>query len=155
MSPTASHRLADHFNLQRFVNAQESIYDDVIAELRAGQKTSHWMWFIFPQIQGLGVSSTSREFAISSTEEAKAYLAHPVLGQRLTECCQLVLQVKGKSARQIFGSPDDMKFRSSMTLFANAAPDVEIFQSALSQYFAAGPDPLTTRAIAAQKQPQP
>jgi uncharacterized protein (DUF1810 family) len=147
MSSTASGRPADHFNLQRFVNAQNPVFAQVLSELRAGRKTSHWMWFVFPQIQGLGLSATSREFAISSLEEAQAYLAHPILGPRLVECCQLVLQIEGKSGRQIFGSPDDVKFHSSLTLFAETGPDSGAFQSALDKYFAGVPDPLTLRHV--------
>src|SRR4051795_362744 len=108
----------DAYHLERFVRAQNGVFDQVLAELRAGYKSSHWMWFIFPQIRGLGRSPVSIEYAISSREEAKAYLRHPVLGPRLEECTRLVLLVEGRTALEIFGSPDDMKFRSSMTLFA-------------------------------------
>ena len=108
----------DPFDLQRFVDAQETIYEQVVSELRSGQKRSHWMWFIFPQIRGLGGSDMSRKFAISSIEEAKAYMANPVLGARLRACTQLVNAVKGRTASAIFGSPDDMKLRSCLTLFA-------------------------------------
>ena len=111
----------DRFPLQRFVEAQEPIYDRVRHELRAGRKESHWMWFIFPQIAGLGQSATSIRFAVASLDEAKAYLAHPVLGQRLRECAAIVAGVEGRTAREIFGPVDEMKFRSSMTLFAKAA----------------------------------
>ena len=111
----------DPYNLERFVSAQEPIYRQVLSELRSGMKTSHWMWFIFPQIRGLGRSPVSIEYAISSREEAAAYLQHRVLGPRLKECTRLVLHVTGRSAEEIFGSPDDMKFRSSMTLFAQAS----------------------------------
>lgn len=129
--------------LARFVSAQDRIYPQVVSELRSGIKTSHWMWFIFPQIRGLGRSPVSIEYAISSREEAAAYLQHPVLGPRLKECTRLVLDVKGRSAEEIFGSPDDMKFRSSMTLFAQVAPDDDIFARALQQYFGGVPDQLT------------
>ncbi len=111
----------DPFNLQRFVEAQQPIYAEVLAELRAGRKASHWMWFIFPQIQGLGQSSIAREFAISSLAEATAYLGHPVLSPRLRECTELVNRVKGRSIEEILGSIDGLKFRSSMTLFAKTS----------------------------------
>ena len=141
MSPKGSDR--DQYNLERFVSAQHSTYAEVVSELRAGMKTSHWMWFIFPQIRGLGRSPVSIEYAISSREEAAAYLQHPVLGPRLKECTQLVLDVENRSAEEIFGSPDDMKFRSSMTLFAQVSADDDIFNRALRQYFGGVPDQLT------------
>ena len=134
---------ANPYNLERFVSAQHSIYAEVVSELRAGMKTSHWMWFVFPQIRGLGRSPVSLEYAISSREEAAAYLQHPVLGPRLKECTRLVLDVEGRSAQDIFGSPDDMKFRSSMTLFAQVSPDNGIFARAPQQYFGGEPDQLT------------
>jgi uncharacterized protein (DUF1810 family) len=141
MSPNGFDR--DQYNLERFVSAQDSIYAEVLSELRAGMKTSHWMWFIFPQIVGLGRSPVSVEYAISSREEAAAYLQHPVVGPRLKECTQLVLDVENRSAEEIFGSPDDMKFRSSMTLFAQVSTDDDIYARALQQYFAGVPDQLT------------
>lgn len=141
MSPNGSER--DQYNLERFVSAQDSIYAEVVSELRAGMKTGHWMWFIFPQIRGLGRSSVSIEYAISSREEAAAYLQHPVLGPRLKACTRLVLEVENRSAEEIFGSPDDMKFRSSMTLFAQASADDDIFIRALQQYFGGAQDQLT------------
>jgi uncharacterized protein (DUF1810 family) len=141
MSPNGFDR--DQYNLERFVSAQDSIYAEVLSELRAGMKTSHWMWFIFPQIRGLGRSPVSVEYAISSREEAAAYLQHPVVGPRLKECTQLVLDVENRSAEEIFGSPDDMKFRSSMTLFAQVSTDDDIYARALQQYFAGVPDQLT------------
>src|SRR5271165_7208327 len=109
--------MTDPFNLQRFVEAQAPVYHEVCRELRAGRKESHWMWYVFPQIAGLGQSPTSVRFAISSLGEARAYLAHPVLGPRLRECAEFVLEVEGGTAREIFGSIDEVKFRSSMTLF--------------------------------------
>jgi uncharacterized protein (DUF1810 family) len=124
----------DPFNLQRFVDAQRDEYDDVCAELRAGRKSSHWIWFSFPQMKGLGVSSTSDWFGISSLSEAQAYLRHPVLGARLRECTELVNRVEGRSLREIFGSPDDLKFRSCMTLFAHATEENRIFLDALRKY---------------------
>jgi len=127
--------MPDPFNLQRFVNAQDPVYSRVVGELRGGRKYTHWMWFVFPQIAGLGRSATAEAFAIASLAEAKAYLEHPLLGGRLRECTRLVLDVEGKSAREIFGQPDDLKFRSSMTLFARAAPDQSLFRDALLKYF--------------------
>jgi uncharacterized protein (DUF1810 family) len=135
--------MADSFNLERFVDAQAPIYEQVCRELKAGRKESHWMWFIFPQIAGLGQSPMSIRFAIASLDEAQAYLAHPVLGTRLRECARLTLDVEGKTARDIFGPIDEMKFRSSMTLFAWAAPGDEAFQRCLNKYFAGDPDPAT------------
>ncbi len=133
----------DPFDLQRFVEAQAPVYERVRAELRNGCKHSHWMWFVFPQIAGLGHSAMAQRYAISSLDEARAYLGHPVLGQRLRECTRLMVQVDGKSAHEILGSPDDMKFRSCMTLFARAAPQDEIFGAALDKYFGGGADAST------------
>jgi uncharacterized protein (DUF1810 family) len=124
----------DPFNLSRFVEAQAPVIERVRAELRAGQKRSHWMWFVFPQIAGLGDSAMAARYSISSLEEARAYLAHPVLGPRLRECTQLVLGVQGRSVDAIFGHPDNLKFHSCMTLFARAAPDEPVFADALQKY---------------------
>jgi uncharacterized protein (DUF1810 family) len=135
--------MADSFNLQRFVDAQEAVYEQVRREMQAGRKESHWMWFIFPQIAGLGHSPMSIRFAIASLDEAKAYLAHPVLGVRLRECARLTLDVEGKTARDIFGSIDEMKLHSSMTLFARAAPEEDVFHRCLDTYFAGHSDPAT------------
>jgi uncharacterized protein (DUF1810 family) len=137
----------DPYKLNRFVEAQDPVYRRVLTELGRGCKTSHWMWFVFPQIEGLGTSAMARRFAISSLEEARAYLQHPVLGPRLEECTGLVCEVSGKTIHEIFGSPDDMKFRSSMTLFALAAPERGIFDEALKKYFAGQKDPLTLDRI--------
>ena len=126
----------DPFGLQRFVDAQRAVYERARAELASGQKRTHWMWFIFPQIAGLGSSHMAQRYAISSRAEAEAYLAHPVLGPRLSECTRLVTAVDGHSINEIFGSPDDMKFQSSMTLFAHATPDNQEFMDALQRYFA-------------------
>lgn len=134
---------SDSFDLQRFVDAQEAVYADVCRQLRAGRKQSHWMWFIFPQVAGLGSSPTAQRFAIKSVDEAAAYLAHPVLGPRLRECIRLTLDIEGSSAKQIFGWPDWMKFRSSMTLFAEAAGDNALFLSALETFFEGEPDTAT------------
>ena len=135
--------ITDPFDLERFVDAQAPVYEQVRREMEAGRKQSHWMWFIFPQIAGLGQSPMSVRFAIASLDEAKAYLAHPVLGARLTECARLTLEVEGRNARDIFGSIDEMKFRSSMTLFAEAAPDEDIFRRCIDKYFAGVADPAT------------
>ena len=136
------------YNLQRFVDAQQPVFAGVIVELGQGRKRSHWMWFIFPQLKGLGRTAQSTFFGISSVQEAAAYLQHPVLGPRLTQCTQLVNAVEGRSAEDIFGEIDAMKFRSSMTLFANATPahttpENQIFTDALEKYFAGEFDPLT------------
>lgn len=130
-------------DLQRFVRAQDEVYSVVQAELRAGTKRSHWMWFIFPQIAGLGFSAMAQRYAIASLAEANAYLAHPVLGERLRECTRLVLAVQGRSINAIFGSPDDLKFHSCMTLFAKAAPDEPLFKDALKKYFDGASDTAT------------
>jgi len=137
----------DSYNLQRFVDAQDPIFDRVRSELRNGEKRSHWMWFVFPQIQGLGYSMTSRKFAITSLDEAKAYLAHPILGPRLIECAQLVNGVKDRPIGRILGSPDDMKFHSSMTLFATVAPENPVFSEALQKYFEGSRDRATIQKL--------
>lgn len=135
--------MIDPFNLQRFVAAQTPVFADVVSELAAGEKQSHWMWFVFPQIAGLGLSPTSTLFAIASLDEAKAYVAHPVLGPRLVECATLALNASSRAARQIFGAVDAMKFRSSMTLFSRAAPDVVVFARCLDVFFDGEGDPAT------------
>ena len=135
--------VGDPFDLQRFVDAQERVYPTVLDELRAGRKRSHWIWFIFPQVGGLGSSPTAVRYAISSLDEARAYLRHDVLGPRLHECTQLVNAVQGRSIGEIFGSPDDMKVRSSMTLFARATPDNGDFVELLARYYDGAEDPLT------------
>ena len=140
--------MEDRHDLQRFVKAQDSVYEQVISELRAGRKCSHWMWFIFPQISGLGHSDMAQRFAISSLEEAIAYLDHSVLGARLEECARLVNAVNGKPIEQIFGHPDDMKFHSSMTLFARASPANQVFSQALKKYFAGRLDASTLERLA-------
>lgn len=133
----------DPFDLERFVAAQASAYDDARRELLAGRKTGHWIWFVFPQLAGLGRSPTAQKFAIGSLDEARAYLAHPVLGPRLVDCTEIVSAIPKRSLNEIFGYPDDLKFRSSMTLFAAAAPDVPAFPQALDKYCDSEPDPLT------------
>ena len=139
--------MTDDFDLQRFVDAQEPVYGHVIDELAAGRKTSHWMWFVFPQVAGLGMSSMSRRYAISGLPEAAAYLAHPILGPRLRECTALVNAIQGRTIREIFGSPDDVKFRSCMTLFGEAAAGEEIFATALRTYFGGKPDSRTLAVL--------
>ena len=134
---------SDPHNLQRFVDAQASVFAQVLAELRAGRKRSHWMWFIFPQIAGLGSSDMAQHFAISGRAEAEAYLAHPTLGPRLRQCTELVNQVPNRTASDIFGYPDDLKFRSSVTLFGSVAPAEPAFAAALLKYFAGKSDPAT------------
>ena len=135
-------------DLERFVQAQDSggTYQRAVAELRSGRKTTHWMWFIFPQIAGLGRSATAQAYAISDLAEAQAYLAHPILGPRLIECAEIVAAQQGRSAAQIFGGIDAIKLRSSMTLFAHAAPDQTIFQQVIDQYYD-GQDPETERRL--------
>ncbi len=133
----------DRFQLQRFVTAQQPVYETVLGELRAGRKRSHWMWFIFPQISGLGHSLTSQTFAVSSLAEAAAFLAHPVLGPRLRACATLVASIEGRSVEEIFDDPDDLKFHSSMTLFAHAAPGEPIFGACLQKFFGGQPDART------------
>lgn len=135
--------MTDSYDLQRFVDAQQPVFDAVCAELRAGQKRSHWMWFVFPQLKGLGRSETARRFAIGSIAEARAYLAHPLLGPRLHECTALLLTATEPSINAILGSPDDLKFHSSMTLFARAAEDPTPFNACLNRYFGGRPDPVT------------
>ena len=134
---------SDPYDLQRFLDAQRGLYAQARAELARGAKESHWMWFIFPQLKGLGLSRTSLFYGISGKAEALAYFRHPVLGARLRECTALVNAVEGKTIGQIFGSPDDMKFRSSMTLFAHITADDEDFRLALGKYFRGEPDPAT------------
>ena len=126
---------ADPFDLHRFVSAQEGSYDTALAELRSGQKRTHWMWYIFPQIDGLGYSPTAKFYAIKSPEEARQYLEHPVLGPRLLTCAEAVLSVEGRSVSEIFGFPDDLKLKSSMTLFASVAEPRSVFVRVLDKYF--------------------
>lgn len=139
----------DPFNLARFVEAQEHEFARALAELRAGRKQAHWMWFIFPQLQGLGASPMSKRYAITGVEEARAYLQHPILGPRLQECASAVMAIKGVSANAIFGSPDDLKLRSSATLFAQVAPTGSVFEQLLVTFFDGAPDPVTLRLIRA------
>jgi uncharacterized protein (DUF1810 family) len=139
--------MKDPFHLQRFVDAQSGVIDRVYAELRAGQKRSHWMWFIFPQIRGLGSSRMSQAFAISSLAEAAAYVAHPVLGPRLKTCTALVNAIEDRSIEEVLGYPDHLKFHSSMTLFARAEPNEPFFQAALQKFFAGNFDQSTLNRL--------
>ena len=139
----------NRFDLERFVRAQAMVFDVALAELRAGRKRTHWMWFIFPQLRGLGHSATARFYGIGSPEEARAYAAHPLLGPRLTLCTRTVLESTARSLHDIFGSPDDMKFRSCMTLFEAAVPQADpVFGQALERWCAGEPDPGTLQLIA-------
>lgn len=138
--------MTDIFDLNRFVRAQDPVYRDVQAELARGRKQTHWMWFIFPQVAGLGFSAMSQRYAIGSRSEAKAYLAHPVLGARLIECTRLVLAVQGRTINAILGAPDDAKFRSSMTLFS-AVSDEPVFDQAIARYFAGERDGVTLEIL--------
>ena len=132
--------MTDTFNLQRFVDAQAPAYDRALRELKAGRKQTHWMWFIFPQIAGLGRSATAQKYAIASAAEAEAYLNHPVLGPRLIECCETINALEGKSAASIFGSIDTLKLRSSLTLFGAVDPDSNVIRKSLQKYFAGEAD---------------
>jgi uncharacterized protein (DUF1810 family) len=139
--------MSDLFDLHRFVTAQQPVLAQLLRELTEGRKCSHWMWFVFPQLAGLGHSATARFYAIASINEARAYLQHPVLGQRLIECTALVNKIKGRSVHEIFGNPDDLKFHSSMTLFAYIAPEVPAFRNALAKYFGDATDHLTIEKL--------
>lgn len=133
----------DPFDLQRFVDAQGPVYDTVLGELNGGRKRSHWMWFVFPQLRGLGSSPTAVRYAISSIDEARAYLSHEVLGPRLRECAGVVARIDGRTAEEIFGWPDDMKLRSSMTLFARSSDDNADFVAVLEKFYSGEEDPAT------------
>jgi uncharacterized protein (DUF1810 family) len=147
--------MTDPFDLQRFVDAQSETFAQARAELLAGRKVTHWMWFVFPQLEGLGRSEMARRYAISSLDEARAYLEHPLLGPRLVECTQIVSRLDGKSAREVFGTPDDLKLRSSLTLFAGVARDQPVFEQALAKYFDSAPDPVTTERLRRMRQDSP
>ncbi|WP_369796743.1 DUF1810 domain-containing protein [Belnapia sp. F-4-1] len=140
----------DPFDLERFVRAQEPVMAEVHRELRAGRKRTHWMWFVFPQLRALGRSSTAQHYGIASLAEAQAYIAHPLLGPQLVKCTELVRAVRHRSAHEIFGSPDDLKLRSSMTLFAVARPEAAVFADVLRQYFDGELDGLTVKLLAAE-----
>jgi uncharacterized protein (DUF1810 family) len=135
--------MTDPFDLHRFVTAQAMNYSDALAELRSGRKLSHWMWYVFPQYAGLGHSPMSERYAIRSEEEARAYLAHPILGKRLVECAEAMLSIENRSALEILGSPDDLKLRSCATLFAHVSPPGSVFQRILDHYYSSEPDSAT------------
>lgn len=137
----------DPYNLDRFVQAQSNVYEQALTEIKNGRKRSHWMWYIFPQFEGLGFSATSKRYAIKSIAEAKAYLNHPVLGPRLTECANAVLGIEGRSIHEIFGSPDDIKLRSCATLFASVSSTGSVFDQLLDQFFQGDRDPKTLRLL--------
>jgi uncharacterized protein (DUF1810 family) len=139
--------LLDPFDLARFVHAQAGVYDQVVEELGAGRKTGHWMWFVFPQIAGLGRSSTAQQYAIGSLDEARAYLEHPVLGERLRECARILTELGGRSAEDVFGGIDAMKLRSSMTLFMRADPEEPLFAAVLDRYYGGAADPATDERL--------
>jgi uncharacterized protein (DUF1810 family) len=137
----------DPFDLGRFVQAQEGVYPRALSEIRSGRKTTHWIWFVFPQIDGLGFSSTAKYYAIKSIDEARAYLAHPVLGPRLLEIAEAAVEVEGRSAHEIFGSPDDLKLRSCATLFACVSPPGSVFERLLGKYYGGERDDKTLRLL--------
>ncbi len=143
------HDPGDPHDLRRFVRAQEGVYAQALAEIRSGRKRTHWMWFVFPQLDGLGSSPTARLYAIKTIDEARAYLDHPVLGRRLHECVEAALQVEGRSALEIFGFPDDLKLRSSATLFGSLLPPGSPFDRLLQKYFPDGPDAKTLQLLLA------
>ncbi len=139
--------MEDRFDLERFVDAQEGIYEQALAELRAGRKRNHWMWFVFPQIAGLGRSPTAQRYAISGLEEAGAYLAHPLLGPRLRECCRALLELQDPDPEQVLGGTDALKLRSSVTLFARADPQEPLFAGVLESWYGGRPDEATERIL--------
>jgi uncharacterized protein (DUF1810 family) len=139
--------VTDSFDLDRFVHAQEHDYERALSEIRSGRKRSHWMWYVFPQLDGLGVSATSRRYAIRSAAEAEAYLRHPILGPRLLEIAEAAAEIVGRSAVEVFDSPDDMKLRSCATLFANVSPAGSVFERLLDRYFGGQPDAETLRLL--------
>ena len=145
--PDRDVKRGDPYDLNRFISAQEGVYDRALAELREGLKRSHWMWYIFPQIDGLGHSPTTRHYSIKSLEEARQYLAHPVLGPRLVECVEAVLVVQGASASEIFGFPDDMKLQSSMTLFELVSGPASVFERVLDKYYQGKRDSRTLQIV--------
>lgn len=140
-------KMNDTYDLQRFVDAQQGVFEDALAQLRNGRKTTHWMWFVFPQLKGLGLSDMAQRYAISGRDEALAYLHHPQLGPRLETCSRALIEWRERSAREIMGSPDDLKLRSCMTLFASVAPDNNTFQDVLEAFFAGEPDQKTVAGL--------
>jgi len=141
----------DPFDLGRFLREQESVYDKALRELRSGRKRTHWMWYIFPQISGLGLSTTSMRYAIKSVDEARHYLSHPVLGPRLVECAEAVLGVEGRSASEIFGYPDDLKLKSCMTLFEQVVPQASVFSRVIDTFYAGQRDEKTLQLLEKMK----
>ena len=137
----------DPYDLNRFIEAQEVNYADALSELRAGRKSSHWMWYVFPQLAGLGHSAMSYRYGIRSEDEARAYLAHPILGPRMSECAEAVLAIENRSARDIFGSPDDLKLKSCATLFAHVSPPGSVFERILDRYYSSERDAKTLALI--------
>jgi uncharacterized protein (DUF1810 family) len=146
-NPTGSRGADDPYDLGRFVQAQQDDFERALAEIRAGKKRTHWMWYIFPQLDGLAFSPTSKHYAIKSLDEARAYLAHPVLGPRLRECAEAALGVEGRSATAVFGSPDDLKLRSCATLFACVSPRGSVFDRLLAKYYGGERDQKTLRLL--------
>jgi uncharacterized protein (DUF1810 family) len=138
-------------SLERYIKAQAPVYAQALAELRRGHKQSHWMWYVFPQLAGLGHSAMSHSYAIESLDEAREYLAHPILGGRLRECCRTLMELEGRTAHEIFRSPDDLKFRSSLTLFSQAALEEPLFRELLQKYFGGSPDATTLELLAGQQ----
>jgi len=147
----------DSFNLSRFLEAHEERFEQALSELRSGHKRTHWIWFIFPQFEGLSSSSTSRFYAIKSLDEAKAYLAHPVLGPRLVECAEAVMAIEGKTANEIFGDPDDLKVKSSATLFAHVSPAHSVFERLIGKFYNGESDAQTLELLepSSEKKPTP
>jgi len=139
--------MSDPYDLRRFVVAQDDVYESAVSELRAGRKTSHWMWFVFPQIAGLGRSATAQKYAISSLAEAESYLAHPLLGPRLRDCARILAQLSGRTAQEVLGAVDAQKLQSSMTLFARAAAEQSVFHEVLAQYFDGAEDRATLQRL--------
>ena len=139
--------MADPYDLQRFVRAQEQDYEEALSEIRSGRKRTHWMWYIFPQFDGLGMSPTSKQYSVKSLAEARAFLAHPLLGPRVRECAEAAVRVDGRSASEIFGYPDDMKLRSCATLFAAVSPTGSVFHRLIDKYFHGEPDAETLRLL--------
>jgi uncharacterized protein (DUF1810 family) len=147
MTTSAPHATGDPFDLNRFLTAQADNYDDALAEIRGGRKRTHWMWYVFPQLDGLGSSPTAKHFAIKSLDEAKAYLEHPVLGARLRECAEAALGLASNSATEVFGSPDDLKLKSCATLFACVSPPGSVFEQLLGKFYQGARDPRTLQLL--------
>ncbi len=151
--PDLPHGEEDPYELSRFVRAQKHVYADALSEITNGRKRTHWMWFVFPQLAGLGVSATSKRYAIATVDEARAYLDHPILGPRLLECSESLLRVEGRSATAILGTPDDLKLRSCATLFASVSPPGSVFDRVLEKYYGGARDPKTLRLLGMAGQP--